>query len=296
MDLSIIIVAFRGYKELRETIEAVFKSQITYSFEVIVVDNGSADGTAENVERDFPSSQYPNLKLVHNSNNGFSKGNNLGVKNSTGEYVLLLNPDTAVYPDALQKCMDYINLHKDIGALGCKLIKRDGSLDLAARRSFPNPVNAFAKFTGLHKLFPKNKKLGAYNLNHSSADEIADVDALCGAFMLMPREVYNKVGMLDEEYFMYGEDIDLCYKIKQDGHRVVYYPEAVTFHFKGASSRKTPYKMLYHFHNAMWIFYRKHYLQKYPWPLNVLVYCGIWLRFSLKCVQNFFRKNKFVSK
>jgi len=296
MDLSIVIVAFRGYKELHQTIEAIFKSQITYSFEVIVVDNGSGDGTADMVERDFPQSRYPNLKLLRNINNGFAKGNNLGVKNSSGKYVLLLNPDTSVYVDALQKCMDYITAHDDIGALGCKLIKGDGTLDLAARRSFPNPLNAFARFTGLQKLFPKSKTFGSYNLTYISDTETMDVDSLVGAFMLMPRDIFDKVGMLDEEYFMYGEDIDLCYKIKEAGYRVIYYPEAITYHFKGASSRKTPYKMLYRFHQSMWIFYRKHYRQKYPFLLNWLVYVGIWLRFSLKCVQNFFRKNKFVSK
>jgi hypothetical protein len=295
-DLSVVILAFRGYDGLAASVEAVFASQTNYRYEVIVVDNGSADGTAERFEKEFIGSQHPNLKLIRNSNEGFAKGNNLGIRNSSGKYVLLLNPDTAVQTDTIQKCLDYIATNPRIGALGCKLIKADGKLDLASRRSFPNPFNALYRFLQLPKLFPKNKHFSSYNLIYTSENETMEVDSLSGAFMLMPRKVLDEVGMLDSQYFMYGEDIDLCYKIKQAGYKVIYFPKTSTYHYKGQSSKKTPYLMLYQFHRSMWIFYKKHYIKKYPAILGWLVYLGIWLRFSVLIFLNFFRKEKFVSK
>lgn len=295
-DLSVVILAFRGYDKLAASVQAVFASQTNHTYEVIVVDNGSADGTAERFEKEFVGSKYPNLKLIPNKNEGFAKGNNLGIRNSSGKYVLMLNPDTAVQADTIQMCMDYIVANPEIGALGCKLIKADGKLDLASRRSFPNPVNALYRFLLLPKLFPKSKRFSSYNLLYTSEDETIEVDSLSGAFMLMPRKVLDEVGMLDGQYFMYGEDIDLCYKIKQAGYKVVYFPKTFSYHYKGQSSKKTPYVMLYQFHRSMWIFYKKHYLKKYPVILAWLVYLGIWLRFSVLTTRNFFRKEKFVSR
>lgn len=296
MDLSIIIVAFRGYEKLKGTLEAVFNSQTSYSYEVIVVDNNSADGTPEKILKDFPQSDYPNLRLIRNENNGFSKGNNIGFKESKGKNLLILNPDTAVQTNTIQKCLDYLNTHSDIGALGCKLIKADGILDPACRRSFPNPVNSFARLFHLSKLFPKSKLLNSYNLSYLSENEIADVDALSGAFMLIPREVFIKAGCFDEKYFMYGEDLDLCWAIKHLEYRIVYYPDSFTYHYKGQSSRKTPYIALYNFHQAMWIFYAKHYSKKYFAAISAVIWVGIWLRFLVLLTLNFFRRNKFVSK
>ncbi len=296
MDLSIIIVAFRGYEKLKVTLEAVFASTTTYSYEVIVVDNGSGDGTPEMLLQDFPQSNYPNLKLVRNQNTGFSKGNNLGFRESTGQNILILNPDTKVFPDAIQLSMDYLLAHPDIGALGCKLIAADGTLDPVAHRSFPTPAIAFYRLIGLQKLFPKNKRFAAYNMLYLPEDQMVDVEGLSGAFMLLPRKAFIAAGGFDEDYYMYGEDLDLSYMVKQAGYRVVYYPVAVTYHYKGSSTRKAPFRMLYYFHDAMAIFYRKHQAGKHSWLMNGLVYVGIWLRFSLKFTQNLFRKNKYVSK
>jgi GT2 family glycosyltransferase len=296
MDLSIIIVAFRGYPKLKDTIDAVLASETSYSYEVVVVDNGSGDGTADCVARDYPPETHPMVKLIRNENNGFSKGNNIGFKQTVGKDILILNPDTGVQPDTIQKCMDYLHAHPDIGALGCKLIKADGTLDPACRRSFPNLLNSFSRFIGLAKLFPKNKKLSSYNLGYTSENEIMDVDALSGAFMLIPRTVFEKVHCFDEDYFMYGEDLDLCWNIKHAGYHVVYYPETFTYHYKGQSSRKTPYISLYNFHAAMWIFYKKHYAKASSAVVNGLVYSGIWGRFALLLTRNYFRKNPYVSK
>ena len=291
MKLSIIIVAFRSQDKLAVTLTSVFASVVNFTYEVFVVDNGSGDSTPDMVIREFPKAT-----LIRNSNSGFSKGNNIAIKQSAGEYVLLLNPDTEVALDSLQLCIDRIEKDPTIGILGPKLIKADGTLDLACRRTFPNPANAFYRFSGLSKLFPHSTLAGSYNLTYTSEDEEQSIDSCSGAFLLIRRSVIDCIGLLDETFFMYGEDIDWCYRAKQANFLVWYYPKAIVHHYKGSSSKKTPYIALYNFHDAMWIFYRKHYKQTYPFIMNWLVYAGIWLRFSVFFIRNFFRKNKFVSK
>ncbi|MDB4940085.1 MAG: glycosyl transferase family 2 [Candidatus Doudnabacteria bacterium] len=289
MDLSIIILAFRNKEKLHTTLEAVFKSETHYSYEVIVVDNDSKDGTAEMVEQQFPHAQ-----LIRNPNNGFAKGNNRGLKETKGDVVLFLNADTAVQPNVIEQTLTKIKSDRKIGFLGCRLIKADGSLDLAARRSFPNPVNALYRFTHLDKIFPK--MFGSYNLLNVTEDQEQEVDSLVGAFMMIRREVLNEIGPWDEDFFMYGEDIEYCYRAKQAGYKNIYYPAVTTIHYKGQSSKKTPFISLYHFHNSMWLFYKKHYVKKYPFFLNWLVYIGIWSRFYLLLIINKLRKNPYVSK
>ncbi len=291
IDLSVIVLAFRNQEKLKVTLDAVFKSETAFNYEVIVVDNDSKDGTAEMVEKD-----YSQAKLIRNPNNGFSKGNNVGIRQSTGRYVLLLNPDTAVQPNTFQKCLEKMDTDSKIGILGCKLIKEDGSLDLAARRNIPNPVNSFYRFIGLAKLFPKSRIFSSYNVGDKSADEEQEVGSVVGAFLMIRRSVMDKIGLLDEDFFMYAEDIDWCLRCKNAGYKVLYYPEVFTIHYKGQSSKKTPYRALLAFHNAMWIFYRKHYQCQYPFFVNWLVYLAIWARFAGLVTLNFFRKNKRVSK
>ena len=291
MKLSIIIVAFRSQDKLRVTLTSVFSSVVNVTFEVFVVDNGSGDSTPDMVSKEFPQAV-----LIRNVNNGFSKGNNIAIKQSTGEYVLLLNPDTELAFDSLQLCIDRIEKDPKIGILGPKLIKGDGTLDLACRRTFPNPANAFYRFSGLSKLFPHSKIVGSYNLTYISDTEEQSIDSCSGAFLLIRRSVIEYIGLLDETFFMYGEDIDWCYRVKQAGFLVWYYPKAIVYHYKGSSSKKTPYIALYNFHAAMWIFYRKHYKQTYPFIVNWFVYIGIWLRFTVFFIRNFLRRNKFVSK
>jgi GT2 family glycosyltransferase len=289
IELSIIILAFRNKEKLRSTIAAVFDSKTQYNYEVIVVDNDSKDGTAEMVGQEFPK-----VKLIRNQNNGFAKGNNVGLKESSGRVVLFLNPDTKVQPDVLEQCFVKIESDKTIGFLSCRLLKEDGSLDLAARRSFPNPVNSFARLVRLDKFFPK--VLGSYNMLAVPEDQEQQVDSVVGAFMMVRRDVIEKIGNWDEDFFMYGEDIEYCYRAKKAGYRNIYFPKVTTIHYKGQSSKKTPYFALYHFHNSMWIFYRKYYLQKYPFFINWLVYLAIWIRFYLLVLINKMRKNPYVSK
>ena len=291
LDLSIVILNFRAKDKLRVALTSVFASQTKYSYEVFVVDNDSQDGSAEMVE-----SEFPNVKLIRNPNNGFSKGNNVAIRQAAGRLILTLNPDTKLEPSVLEECINYLDAHTDIGALGCKLIKADGTLDKACRRSFPDPLNSFFRLSGLALLFPKSKTLAAYNLSYLSEDQETDVDSLTGAFMLMPKKVLDEVGLFDEEFFMYGEDLDLCYRIKQAGYRVFYYPKVITHHYKGQSSKKTPRIALLNFHRAMWIFYHKHYSEYNFFLFNWLVFAGIWLRCYALTARNWFLKEKYVSK
>lgn len=280
-DLSVVIVNFRTKDNLRVTLTSVFASATEYSYEVFVVDNDSGDGSAEMVEQEFPAAH-----LFRNINNGFSKANNLALRHVIGRFVLILNPDTRLENDVIQACIDYLSAHPDIGALSCKVMLGDGTLDKASRRRFPDPLNAFYRFSGLALLFPKSKKLASYNLTFLPDDQPTDVDAISGCFMLVPRHIFDEVGVFDEGFFMYGEDLDLCLRIKRAGYRIYYYPAVAITHYKRQSSRKAPLASLRHFHNAMWTFYRKHYADQHTLLFNWLVRAGITTRFGMLWVVN----------
>jgi GT2 family glycosyltransferase len=292
MDLSIIILSYKSKNDLERLLPSIFASEGVsfnspskdeYMGEVIVVDNGSNDGTIEWLQASgFTLSAIPNI------NNGFAKGNNLGIKKSTGQYVLLLNPDTELRPDTLKTMLDFMESRPDVGMSGCKLVKGNGELDLACRRRFPNPWNSFAR------LFLGNNQ--NYNYSDISENQEMEVDSIVGAFMLVRRPVMDKIGLLDEEFFMYGEDLDWCWRCKEAGFKVWYYPKTSITHFKGESSKKAPFRTLKVFYDSMWIFYRKHYAKKYPFFFNWLIWLGIYSRFVVLFILNSFKKNPVVSK
>ncbi len=291
VDLSVIILSYRVPELLRNCLKAVFNSVSGYSFEVIVVDNDSKDGSAEMVE-----SEFLQAKLIRNQNNGFAKGNNAGLKEASGRYILFLNPDTEVDTNVFQECLSFMDQHSKVGMLGCKLVKADGSIDHASKRGFPNPWNALVYFLKLDKLFPKSKFFGGYDLTFMSEDTAGEVDSLVGAFMLTRRSVVEKVGGWDEDFFMYGEDIEYCYRVKEAGFKVYYFPKVTTIHYKGQSSKKIPTFTLYHFHRSMWIFYKKHYTKKYPFFMNWAVFLGIWGRYWILRLRNAMISEPYVSK
>lgn len=240
------------------------------------------------------------ITLIKNTNEGFAKGNNRGLKVAKGEYKLLLNPDTKVAPDALQIMMDFMESTKakelNIGISTCKLVKGDGKLDLACRRSLPDPWNSLMRVTGLSFLFPKSKVVSGYNLTNTSEDDEMEVGACVGAFMLISPQCFEAVGLLDEQFWMYGEDLDYCKSAGEKGFKVWYYPKTTTLHLKGQSSRKNSKQALFEFHNVMWKYYKKHLEKQYPFFLNWLVYVGIWARYVLQLTKNAFRKEAIVSK
>lgn len=290
-DLLVIVVSYNVRDLLAACLQSVLASTgVTAT--VCVVDNASRDGSADMVRRDFPQ-----VGLIASAvNGGFSFANNLALRrfgiglgrpSDTAEaprYVLLLNPDTQIPPDALQTAVAYMDDHPDIGVLGPKVLRPNGDLDMACRRSFPTPEVAVYRMLGLSTLFPTSPRFGRYNLTFLDPDATADVDAVTGAFMLVRREAIERAGLLDESFFMYGEDLDWALRIKQQCYRVVYFPRISVLHHKGESSRSSD-RALREFYRAMLIFYRKHYQRTTPQPLHWLIVGGIrtwgtlaWLR------------------
>ena len=297
MKLSVIIVPYKCKDELDVALEAVYKQITSYDYEVIIIDNDSQDGTVEMVKEKYLSQSELSVKtvLIENSNEGFGKANNRGMAMAKGDYILLLNPDTKLAPDNFQVMVDFMQSRKDVGMATCKLLKANGDLDWACRRSEPDPKIAFYRLSGLQFLFPK--KFGTYNVMNKDINQETEVDCIVGAYMMISRDCYQTVRGFDTEFFMYGEDIDLCYRVRQGGFKIWYYPKTMSFHYKGKSSKKSSQKSLYAFHEAMILYYKKHYQKKYNSKfMDGFVYLGVWGRYCLKSLVNFFRTDKFVSR
>ncbi len=275
MDLSIIIVNYKTEELTRNCIDSVLESYIKpYEYEILVVDNASNDGSIESIEMRYAGEDR--VKIIKNKENlGFSKANNIGMCSAIGRYVLLLNSDTIVEAETLRKSLDFCETHQGIGALGCKVVLGNGKLDPACKRSFPTPMNGIYHMLKLDTHFPKSHRFGEYNLTFIDENRTFSVDCLTGAYMMVPRKVIEEVGMLDEDFFMYGEDIDWCYRIKKAGYPIIYYPEVKIFHYKKASGigKRNP-KTIEAFYDSMLIFYDKHYQDKYNGLAKLCVVYG----------------------
>lgn len=279
MDLSIIIVNYRTYDLTKQTINSVMDTVIDLDYEVIIVDNASGDGSLEQLINDFK--QHSNIHFIANEkNDGFAVANNIAFKKVTGKYLLLLNSDVIVKEDTIEESLKYLKHNDNIGILGCKVSLPDGRLDKACRRSFPTFEVSFYRMSGLSKLFPKSKRFNRYNMSYLDEDKVYPVDCVVGAFMLMPNDIYKQCGGFDESYFMYGEDIDLCYKVKERGFEVYYFGKYDVIHYKGASGKNK--RLLYEFHNSMEIFYNKHYKNQNSFVVNSITYIGIWGLYYVK--------------
>ncbi len=272
MELSVIIVNYNVRAFLENCLLSVQRACEFIQTEILVVDNASDDGSVEVVRNKFPQ-----VKLIVNENNiGFAAANNRAIIESQGKYLLLLNPDTILQEDTLRVMINYFNKSPDVGLAGCKILNPDGTLQLACRRSFPNPWVAFTKITGLNNLFPRSKIFGKYNLAYLSPDETYEVDAVSGSFMFVRREVIGQVGGLDEQFFMYGEDLDWCYRIKTAGWKIFYVHSTQIIHFKGESVRRSDIDEIKVFHQAMRHFVNKHF--QYGIFSEVILYIGIAIR------------------
>lgn len=253
--ISIIIVNYNVKDLLKECIDSIYRSVYNGKIEIIVVDNNSKDNSIK-----FLSNIFKDVIFIQNQENlGFSKANNIGFEKASGDYLLILNPDTIIQPDTLQKMSDLLDENPKIGMAGCKVLNSDGSFQLACRRSFPTPWNSFCKLFGLQKIFPRSKLFAAYNLTYKDIDKQYEVDALIGAFMFTRKEVIEKVQGFDEDFFMYGEDLDLCFKIKKHGWKIVYSPITKITHSKGESTKRSNIDDVKHFYDAMKIYIRKNY-------------------------------------
>jgi len=286
MELSVIIVNYNVKHFLEQCLHSVFKASRNLNVEVFVVDNNSADGSSQLIRHKFSE-----VQLIENKINlGFSKANNQAILKSKGKYVLLLNPDTVVEEDTFRKVIDFMNKHPEAGGLGVKMIDGKGGFLPESKRGLPTPWVAFYKMFGLAKLFPKSKRFGKYHLSYLSENEIHEVDVLAGAFMLLRKSVLDEIGMLDETFFMYGEDIDLSYRIQLGGYKNYYFPETTIIHYKGESTKKGSLNYVKVFYNAMAIFARKHFPSGKAGVFALLIHLAIYFRAFLSVSKRVFSK------
>ena len=270
-DLSIVVVHYETPAELVACLESVADATHNLRAEVFVVDNASAGFRKELVTDVLPAAKV----IVNDRNLGFARGSNMGLRQARGRYLLLLNPDTLLPSDALELMVNYMDAHPDVGCATPRLEMPDGRLDLACRRSFPTPARAFYRLTLLSRLFPRSRTFGQYNLTYLDEHEEADIDSPCGAFMLVRSEIRDTVGLLDERYFMYGEDLDWSFRMKQAGWVIRYVPITTVTHIKRASSHRSRPRTIRAFHEAMRIFYARHYEEHYPRVVAWLTYAAI---------------------
>jgi GT2 family glycosyltransferase len=282
MDVSILILNYNTRELTINALRSVYQSVTSCRFEVILVDNASKDDSIQHIQNEFS-----HVKLILNQENvGFAIANNQAMRLAQGRYVLLLNSDTLIQQDTLDMMLQFMDEHPEVGAAGCKLVLQDGTLDKACKRGFPTPSASFYYAFGIAKLFPRVPRFNQYQLGYLDPDKAYPVDCLVGAFMFVRRTAIEQVGLLDEDFFMYGEDIDWCYRIKQAGWVNYYYPKTQILHLKGASSQRKPVKIVYEFHRAMWLFHRKHYEQRCSFIVNGLVYAGIGVKLALALLKN----------
>ncbi len=276
MDLSVIIVNHNTKKLTEQTVSSVAATTRGVDYEIIIVDNSSDKSEA------YPADDS-RVKLIANvENKGFGHACNVGVNIAIGRYILFLNSDTIMHKGSLKKCIDYMDKHVDTGCLGIKTTLKNGDFDHGCKRGFPTPFNSLCYVLKLHKLFPDSKKFGGYTLSYLSTDETNEVDSVSGAFMLIPKQVLGRVGLFDESIFMYGEDIDLCYRIKKAGYRVVYFAEASMTHLKGQSGLHTKDPaVIRHFHRGIKRFYDMYYKDKYNIFVTLLMHGAINIRCAL---------------
>jgi O-antigen biosynthesis protein len=293
MQLSVIIVNYNVKHFLEQCLCSVQKAIAGISAgtpseqaEIVVVDNKSTDNSIEYLLPKFPTVQF----IANEENTGFAKGCNLGLQQAKGKYILFLNPDTIVPEDCFSKCADFFDAHPDAGAVGIKMLDGSGKFLKESKRAFPSPMTSLYKLFGLAKLFPHSKTFSRYHLGHLNENENNEVDVLAGAFMMIKKEVLDKVGSFDEAFFMYGEDVDLSYRIQKAGYKNYYFAGSSIIHFKGESTRKGSMNYVRMFYTAMSIFVRKHYGGSRAGAFNFLIHIAIWFRAGLSAVSGFIRK------
>ena len=286
MKLSVVIVNYNVAYFLEQCLNSVFKALQHIEGEVFVVDNNSIDNSVEIIQQKFP-----NVRFIQNKENvGFSKANNQAIKQSSGEYILLLNPDTVVEETTFVKTISFLDGHPSAGGLGVRMLDGKGKFLPESKRGLPTPGVAFSKIIGFSRLFPNSKIFNRYHLGYLSEFKTHKVDVLSGAFMMIRKEVIQNIGALDESFFMYGEDIDLSYRIQLAGYDNYYFPETSIIHYKGESTKKSSVNYVFVFYNAMIIFANKHFSSKHARLFSLLINMAIYLRASLAIFQRFIFK------
>ena len=286
MKLSVIIVNYNVKYFLEQCLCSVEKACKNIAAEIIVVDNNSTDGSM-----DFLLQRFPAVNFIWNAVNvGFAKANNQALATAQGEYILFLNPDTIVPEDCFDNCIRFFQSQQQAGALGVRMIDGSGKFLKESKRAFPSPLTSLYKLTGLTKLFPRSKTFGKYHLGHLCENENHEVDVLAGAYMMMPAKVLNDIGSFDETFFMYGEDVDLSYRVQKAGYKNYYFAESTIIHFKGESTKKGSLNYVRLFYSAMSLFVKKHYSGSRAGVFNFLIQTGILLRAVLSVVAKFLQR------
>ncbi len=284
--LSVVIVNYNVRYFLEQCLHSVQQAMEGLNIEVFVVDNNSVDGSVGEIRQKFPW-----VNIIENSENlGFSKANNQAIRESTGRDVLKLNPDTVVEEDTFKKCIDFMDSNPEAGALGVKMIDGKGEFLPESKRALPTPMVSFYKMFGLSSLFPRSRRFGKYHLGYLDKDETHSVEVLAGAFMFLRKETLNKTGLLDESFFMYGEDIDLSYRITEAGYLNYYFPGSTIIHYKGESTKKGSLNYVKMFYQAMIIFAGKHFTSRKARTFSILINLAIYFRAALSVTRRFLKK------
>jgi len=280
IDLSIIIVSWNIKDFLRRCLSSIYKNPPAGAFEIFVVDNNSNDGTVEMIKKEFPDA----ILIENNKNLGFARANNQALRVSKDRYALLLNPDTEVLAGTLDGLINFMDNHPFCGALGCKIVYSNGNLQRSCR-SFPTLLSEFWRNTTLDTLFPKNKLIGKYHIGYWEHNDIREVEQLMGACIMARRKTLEETGLLDEQYFMYYEEVDLCYRIKKAGWKIYFTPEAEIIHYAKQSSKQADVDMLVERNKSLYRFFKKHYGRLSVYTLRAILFIGMLVEISRTLVS-----------
>jgi len=288
--VSICILTYQARDYLRQCLQSLAENT-ALDYEVIVVDNGSQDQVAQTVEQEFPG-----VRLIQNqSNEGYTKPMNQAMRVGTGRYLCQLNPDTLILPGAIDRLVDFMDNHLEVGICGPKVLNRDLTLQKPCRRGESRPWAVISYFTGLARLFPQSPRFGQYLMSYMDEDQTHPVAGVAGSCMLIRRELVEQIGYMDEQFFAYQEDADYCLRAHQAGWEVVYMPEAQIIHYGGmGGSRVEPYRSILEWHRSYYLFYKKHYAREYFFLFNWMYYFLMFIKLCLALLVNFLRKDKFA--
>lgn len=272
LTLDIVIVSYNVRYQLEQCLRSVERASQGLDLNIWVVDNASSDETEPYLKERFPYVHF----IANKENAGFSRANNQAIRLGKGSYVLLLNPDTIVGEDVLRGCLQFLEEHPEVGATGVRMLQPNGSFAPESRRGLPTPFTSFCKMTGLSTLFPKSRFFGRYYMRYLNTEEPSRIEVISGAFCMVRREAIERIGLLDEDFFMYGEDIDLSYRLLQAGWQNYYLPYTI-LHYKGESTVKSSFRYVHVFYNAMLIFFNKHYSNRYRF-LGFFIKVAVYVR------------------
>lgn len=291
IDLSVCIVTYRARDFLRDCLHSLYENTDGLRLEVIVADNGSNDGTVEMLRREFPE-----VSLIENESNlGFTRPSNQCLRLSRGQYALLLNPDTLILPQALNRLVAFMESHPEVGICGPKVLNKDFTLQKSCRRGESRPWAVISYFTGLAALFPHSRFFSEYQMTYMDENTAHPVAGVAGSCMLIRREVIEQIGYLDERYFAYQEDADYCFRARQAGWQIYYVPEAQVIHYGGqGGSRVEPYRSIIEWHRSYWLYYRKNLAKDYFFLFNWVYYCAMFVKLLLSLGINALRREKYA--